>query len=607
MAGKSLSTNFVCSVLKEQRLIDDTLVEEIMLHEKAYLALFQKQEGADEAGQMTGVDIISAMGLRSSQESEEVLSEEVIMRTLASHWRLPFLRIDLAKLDPVIVRSNLPEAVAVKHSAVPVSLSDDTIIIAIVNPLDVEALEAIKKVSTLKIHLAISIKADILKAIKKCYGGRRGVEPVEEEEQEDETTRKFENFFTRDADKYTDQHVVDAVNLLVHYAIEQHTSEIHLKPKQQHSLIQFCIDGVLYNVKRIPVEIHENIVHRLKSLAGLKHSDKPVPQEGRTQFKFHDQLLRLSISSIPIIFGEKIILRLLDPLELFHHIYDLGFSPEELQQYNRLLAQSYGLTLLSGPAGCGKTTSLYSTLQYLSERGLAVTTIEDPIDSVYEDFTQITVHQSIGVTFDIAMQHVMQQTPTALMIGNIHDRETAETAMRAALKGHLVLGGFQAADTLSALVELLKMEIPPSLIEAALTAIVAQRLLRKICEKCAEPYQLSEEEQSLLELPKEEAETPSLRKGSGCTACRGTGYIGQTAIFEIMELTEELQSLIHANAEPHRIRQAASNAGMHSFREGAITKMKAGITTCEEVLRVTGGLQEAIPHTFRSKVTLSNP
>jgi general secretion pathway protein E len=265
------------------------------------------------------------MGLQSSKNAEMVLSEEAIMRALASHWRLPFLRIDVAKLDPVMIRSNIPEAVAVKHRTIPVSLSDNTLVIAIVNPLDVDALEALKQVSPFKIHLAISIKVDIQKAIERCYSMRGGT-TVTEKEEADEATRKFEDFFTSAADEYTDQRIVDAVNLLVHYAIEQRSTEIQMKPKEEHCMIQFRIDSILYDVKRIPLEIYENMLGRLKSLAGIKTSDRPPLQEGRTQFKFHNRVFRLEMSIIPIVFGEKVIIRILDSLQLFRHVYDLGLT-----------------------------------------------------------------------------------------------------------------------------------------------------------------------------------------------------------------------------------------------------------------------------------------
>lgn len=605
MAGKSLSTEFVCTVLKEQNLIDDSAVKEIMLHEQAYRALIQKQDPTNSPGAITGVDIISAMGLYASKKPDLLLSEEIIMRALAAHWRLPFLRIDVTKLDPVMARSHLPESVALKFLTIPVSLSEQTLVVAIVNPLDVETLEALKKASPLKIHLAICIKADIQRAIERCYGVHQ-TPPTEEEAAADETStsQRFETFFTSSADEYTDQQMIDAVNLLVHYAIEQHTSEIHLKPRQQYGMIQFQIDGILYDVKRIPVEIHERMLNRIKSLAGLKQSDRQLAQEGRSQFKFHDRLFRLNISTMPVTFGEKIVIRILDPLQLFRHIDDMGISAEELQQYQCLIAHSHGFLLITGPTGNGKTTTLYSTFKHLSEKGLNILTVEDPIDTIYEEFNQLIVLQSIGMTPEIAMQYIRQQAPAAVLVGMLRDREQIEQAMRLALYGHLVCAAFQAADALSALVQVLQLGIAPLLIESAMIAIVAQRLLRKVCEQCAQPYQLTPQELVALHLSPADAGQFALRKGSGCPACRGTGYWGQTAIFEIMELTDELKVAIHHQAGISELRQVAINGGMRPFRSSALEKMKAGITTSDEVLRVTGGLQEAIPHTFKSKITL---
>jgi general secretion pathway protein E len=300
-----------------------------------------------------------------------------------------------------------------------------------------------------------------------------------------------------------------------------------------------------------------------------------------------------------------VVIRILDSLQLFRHLYDLGLSSEELQRYMSLIARSSGLIIVTGPAGSGKTTMLYSTLKQLSERGISIVTIENPIKAMYEEFTQIAIHQSIGVTFDMAIQHILHLSPVALMVGVKQDRDVFQQTLRSALAGHLVFAEFQAHDAISALVELLNMDIQPFLIESAVNTIVAQCLLRKVCELCTRPYQLSESERAEFQIPEKEADMLSLQKGAGCMACRGTGYAGQTSIFEILEMTDELRTLIHQRAEPHLMHAAAVKGGMHPFRTSAIDKMKAGLTTPEEVLRVTGGLQEPIPHTFKSKITLS--
>ncbi len=607
MSMESLSTNFVCAILKENNLIDNELAHQIRLLEKDFREKLQKKSAVNGSSQINGVDIISSMGLRSSTNADQVLSEEVIMRTLASYWKLPFLKIDLTKLDPSIATSRVSESFARKYLAIPVSISENILFVAMTNPQDFEALETMKRVSTLKVRPIISTKTDILKAIEMCYESQKSAKTSKNGEKElstNGTSYKSTTFFT--VDQYTDEHIINAVNLLLHYALEQRTSEIHIDPKQHHSEIRFRIDGMLYDVKRLPLEIYTNILLRLKSLTGMNISEKHKPQDGQTHFGFHDREIDLRVSTMPVAFGEKTILRILDPIMLFRHIDDLGFSPEELQQYMGFISGSGGIVLIAGPTGSGKTTTIYSTLEQLSERGLDVTTIEDPIESVHEGFNQIAVQSNVGLTSETAIRHIVQQSPGVLMLGEIRGKESFEQTVQAALAGHLVIATLRTHDAQSAIIQLINMGVPPFLVGSTIIAIIAQKLIRKVCNSCARPTRLSPQEIAELHISEKEAEKLSLRKGTGCITCRGTGYFGQMAIFEIMEMTDELKTLIHNNAGGHIIRDAAIKQGMRILRVQAAERMKAGITTCEEVLRVTGGLKSGMPHKFKSKILLSS-
>jgi general secretion pathway protein E len=263
-----------------------------------------------------------------------------------------------------------------------------------------------------------------------------------------------------------------------------------------------------------------------------------------------------------------------------------------------------GIILITGPAGSGKTTTIYSTLEQLSERGINIITIENLIESVHEGFEQITIQPKKGMTFETVMQHIIRQSPGVIMVGEMQDENSVEQTVRAALAGHLVFSALHTHDTTSAIVQLINMGIQPFLVGSTIIAVVAQRLVRKICDSCARPARLSAQEIDDLHISKEESEKLSLRKGTGCITCRGTGYFGQTAIFEVMEITDEIRALIHSNAGAHAIKNAAIKQGMHTLRARAIEKMKAGITTCEEVFRVTGGLKGDVPHKFKSKILL---
>jgi len=342
MPVKTLSTDFVCGVLKENNLIDDNLLHQIKLYEEEYRKRLQKKSANNGSSQITGIDIISAMELHSASNADQALSEELIMRTLASHWKLPFLRIDLAKLKPRLAASKVSEPFATKHLTIPISISKRMLFVAVTNPLDVEALDTLRSASNLKVRPVICTKSDILKAIEKCYKLPKLAEATKQNlhafqssvsaaEKELLGDIAADEAVTLDNEQYDEKHIINAVNLLLNYAFEQRASEIHIEPKQRHSAIRFRIDGILYDVKQIPLGIYGNMLQRLKALAGMNISEKRKPQDGRTQFKFHDRDIYLRVSTIPVVFGEKIMLRIFDPIMLFRHVDDLGFFPEESQ------------------------------------------------------------------------------------------------------------------------------------------------------------------------------------------------------------------------------------------------------------------------------------
>jgi len=277
-----------------------------------------------------------------------------------------------------------------------------------------------------------------------------------------------------------------------------------------------------------------------------------------------------------------------------------------LEQYLTFISRPSGIILIAGPTESGKTTTLYSTLNRLAETGINIITIEDPIESIHEEFNQMVVQPSLGVTFGTAIRHIVRQSPDVIMVGEIRDKESVEYTIQAALTGHLVISTIHTDDAASAIVRLVNTGAQPFLVESTVIAVIAQRLIRKICDNCAKPYQLPQKEIAALQCSEEDAEKFLLQKGAGCEKCRGTGYFGQTAIFEVMEITDEIRDLIHSNAGAHAIKNAAIKHGMRPLKTGVIEKMKAGITTCEEMLRVTGGLREGVSHKFKSKIIVSS-
>ncbi|MBD3307045.1 type II/IV secretion system protein [candidate division KSB3 bacterium] len=618
---KKMTIQFVCEVLQQHNLVDQKTIDYITANEaeqRKHLKGQSASNGTNGTSDITAVDVISSMNLKVASDPRRSLSEELIMKTLADHWNLPFLKIDLTKLSPCDLASKVSAPFAKKNLVFPVMLSKRILLVAVVNPTNVEALETIRTASKLKVRPVISTKTDILKAIAECYktierkkAEQKSLDDFQayvdaaESEISQDTSSKSSGFTSINTSVSPDKNIVTAVNLMLNYACEQRANEIHIEPKQFFSQIRFRIDGMLYDVKQIPPEIQTSMLLRFKALAGMDISEKRKPQDGRTQFDFHGRSMTLRISTMPMVFGEKIMIRILDQIMFLRHVEDLGFCPEEFEHYMSLISQSNGIILVAGPPGSGKTTTLYSTLDVLSDKGINITTLEDPVEFPYDRFNQIAIQPGVGFTFETAIRHIVRQSPDVIMLSEIRDKTTADNAIQASLLGHLVVGSLHTHDTSSALIRLVKMGTEPFLVESTVIGVLAQRLLRKICPECKEPYSPTEEEMAALHVSTRDLESLSLWKGTGCLKCRGTGYFGQTGIFELMEMTDDIRALIDHNAGSAAIKEAAQHSGMRPLREHAITKMRQGITSCEEVLRVTGGLRKGEPHKFKTKIALS--
>lgn len=613
----SLKLEFVCKVLQQHKLLNEQQIQTVVQQESDIRAQLKQQTGVD-ASMLTAIDVLCAMHLVSAADGQTVLSEELIMRALAAHWKLPFLRIELNKVESCKLASKISAPFARKHAIFPVSMSKNMLFIAVVNPLNVEMLDTLRNVTKMEIRPVISLKSDIFHAIEECYkiqeaektsqkhfeGFEASVSAASAASKDDAAQAVPGGMTSVNADDANDANIVTAVNLMLQYACEQRASEIHLEPRQFQSQIRFRIDGMLYDVKQIPQGIHNNMLMRFKALGGMNISEKRKAQDGRTHFSFHGRDMTLRISTMPMTFGEKVMIRLLDPILLLRHVETLGFSDEQYAQYRALISRANGILLIAGPTGSGKTTTLYSTLDALAERGINVTTLEDPVELPYDRFNQIALQPGAGFDFEQAVKHLVRQSPDVIMIGEVRDKQTADNAIQTALLGHLVFSTLHTYDAASALTRLVKMGAEPFLVESAVIAVIAQQLLRRVCQHCAQPYRPSGQDIALLQLSSEQAGL--LRKGKGCMKCRGTGYLGQTGVFEILEMTDELRSFVHDNIGVSMIRESAAHQGVKLLRDMAMAKMLEGQTTVEEVLRMTAGI--ATPHSarFKTKITLSN-
>ena len=380
----------------------------------------------------------------------------------------------------------------------------------------------------------------------------------------------------------------DAVDHLFSYAFDQRASDVHIEPKRDKSIVRLRIDGALHTVYELPKNVHPAITSRIKTIARLDMAEKRRPQDGRIKMEKGGMEAEIRVSSVPVAFGEKLVMRVMDPDILFQDLENLGFTHMDMIRFQQYIHMPHGIILVCGPTGSGKSTTLYSTLRYLSSPDINITTVEDPIEMVHEEFNQIAVQPVVGITFASILRNILRQDPDIIMIGEMRDLETAENAIQAALTGHLVLSTLHTNDAPSSIIRLLDLGIPSFLIQATLVGILGQRLVKKICQECKEAFEIEASELVKLGLDLERSGTLKLHRGKGCIKCRGTGYHGRSGIYEVLPITETIKKTIIPETDSESIRDIAiQEEGMVTLRENAIKKLLEGLTTYQEVLRVT--------------------
>lgn len=532
--------------------------------------------------------VIASFGLECPGAGSLVLTEDAITEALAAHLNLPYLKIDPLKLDLDVVTSHIPRPFALKHLIVPVAAKAGELTIAVADPFNEAVLDELATAHRLKINRVLSSCSDIQKILREFYGFRASVLAAEAEESASVDLGNLEQFFRMRGEKElegNDKHVISAVDFLLSYAFDQRASDIHIEPKRDKFLIRFRLDGILHNIHLLPKPLHAPIVSRIKLLARMDLAEKRRPQDGRIKTVHNSKEVELRISTVPVAFGEKVVIRVFDPDILLQELDSIGFYPREYRLFTSFIHRPNGIVLVTGPTGSGKTTTLYSSLRTLASPEINIVTIEDPIEMVLEEFNQISVQQAVGVTFGNILRTVLRQDPDIVMVGEVRDKETAENAVQAALTGHLVLSTLHTNDAPASIARLLDLEVPPFLISATVVGIVAQRLLRKVCLHCKEMRELSKEERDYLQVHRNKV---MVAQGAGCKECRGTGYKGRTGIFEVLEITERIKQLISTKADSADLVRVAEEEGFVSLRQLAIRKMLEGVTTYDEVVSITG-------------------
>lgn len=522
--------------------------------------------------------------------SSGIIGEEELYRNLAELAGLPYADLDPLELDYQAVTESLPGAFAQANSIVAFREDGESIHIATCNIPTPAQIDDMSHMLRRNIVLYLSRPGAIEKVIRQFYGLHSSIlaatKQLSDEDKVDlGNLERFVDSTTDRSIEPTEKPVVNAVNHLFQHAFEERASDIHIEPHRENTVVRFRIDGILHLVYRLPRRLHLTITSRIKMIAGLNIAEKRRPQDGRIRTRFEGKPVEIRCSAVPMSFGEKIVLRILDPAILMQDLSQLGFAKNDLETYREMITCPNGLILVTGPTGSGKTTTLYSSLTAISSEQNNITTIEDPVEFVTDEFNQISVQSAVDLTFITALRYVLRQDPDIIMVGEIRDKETAVSAMRSALTGHLVLSTLHTNDSVSTAIRLMDMGVEPYLLVSTLRGIVAQRLVRTICPHCREKYSPDISERKIMELGPE----ATLIRGAGCRECRNTGFMGRTAIYEVMTMDEELRRAIIESASLDRIREIAGRSGMRTLRDAAREKVLQGITTVGELIRATAG------------------
>ncbi len=517
--------------------------------------------------------------------------EKDLTEFLSRQYGIPTIELSTQEIEPEIVRL-IPEDVAQKYQIIPVSRTGSTLVLAMADPSNIFAIEDIKFLTGYNVEPLIASDAAIKTAIEKHYeSAEMGLEGVltEFDEGEMEVVREEEEVDLTDLKKAVeDAPVVKFVNLILTDAIKKGASDIHIEPYEKSFRVRYRVDGILFEVMKPPMKLKNAIVSRIKIMSNLDIAERRLPQDGRIKLKLgKNKEMDYRVSVLPTLFGEKVVLRLLDKSNLQLDMTKLGFEEKALKNFMDAIHKPWGIVLVTGPTGSGKTTTLYSALSELNKISENISTAEDPVEFNLMGINQVQMHDDIGLNFAASLRSFLRQDPDIIMVGEIRDYETAEIAVKAALTGHLVLSTLHTNDAPSTVNRLLNMGIEPFLVSSSCNLILAQRLARKICKDCRTKVQIAEKVLVNLGLPANEAHKMECFKGNGCATCGGSGYKGRIALYEVMPFTEAVKELVLNGASSAELKRAAVKDGMKTLRMSGITKVAEGVTTIEEVLRVT--------------------
>ena len=541
-------------------------------------------------------ELITAARLPHPKGQKRLVDEDTVAHVMAEAASLPFHKIDPLKMDNDLVSKTLSRPFARHHVVVPVKRDADGLCLAVTDPFDGALKAELEDFLQEPLQYVVSAKADILAVIDRVYGFRSSVSRAEQEIGPGQRAGKLVQMVevkSTDELSNSDEHVIAAVDYLLNYAYEQRASDIHLEPRQDDAVIRFRIDGILHDIETVPYGVHGAITSRVKVMAGMNIAERRRPQDGRIKTQRAEREVELRVSSMATAFGEKIVIRVFDPTVLMQDVQELGLNPDEREMFEKWVTSPNGLILVTGPTGSGKTTTLYSTLRYLSGPEINITTVEDPIELVDPRYCQVQVNPQIDITFASALRTILRQDPDIIMVGEIRDGETAQMAVQAALTGHLVFSTVHTRNAGGAVSRLTELGVEPFLLSSVLRGVMAQRLIRRICERCAVEGTLNADQIAALGLkvPVEKRDNLRVRWGEGCIDCRHTGLYGRTGVFEMLDIGRRIRTLINDGKDANEIAHAGRVEGMEPLRDAALRKLADGVTTFEEVVRITADVE----------------
>lgn len=561
-------------------------------------------------------DILVEAGLINNEQLQEALSkqkilgkrlgnvlvetglatEDSIATTLARQMNIPYLNLNELNIPPEVL-TTIPDGIVRSHNLIPVKLDGNRLQITMVDPLDVFIIDEINFQTGYEIDISISAESQIEAAIRHYYGKHDMIQTAVDNlaaERSAEVSLVDSMFTTFDiggSDDSSDTEqkvpIINLVNTVIQQAINDRASDIHIEPDEELIRVRYRIDGILNELMKAPKTIQSELLSRLKIMAQMDISEKRLPQDGRIKVKVKNKNIDLRVSSLPTVFGEKIVIRILDNSRMQLTLDQVGFDASLLDLFKTISSAPNGILLMTGPTGSGKTSTLYAAINHIRNGQINITTVEDPVEYLIPTINQVQVKPEIGLTFARTLRSILRQDPNVILIGEIRDFETAQIAIESALTGHLVFSTLHTNDAASAITRLIEMGVEPYLVASAVIGVGAQRLVRKICPSCKESFTADSVQQSLL-LENGFSET-KLYQAKGCLTCRKTGYSGRTAIHEIMTINDDIHNLILRSASARDIRTQAIDAGMRTMRTDGLIKATKGVTTIDEVLRLTRG------------------